>query len=424
MQTFCPYTSGFCAGFIDNPFKKTYNIILEYFSRKRPRCGMGPHTYLYHFSKGRTHGIAAQKVMEEKNMKKATIRDVAKAAGVSQSTVSRVLNNNGYVGEDARRRVEEAVEALHYSPSAIAVCLSKCRSRMIGVIVPQIFAPFFSQMYYIADRIMERYGYRLLLCNSDESLKREKELIDDLLSYKIAALLIVPVDGDEGSNKEYLDHIRSTGTPVVCVDREIEGIQCDGVYIDNYTACYEITKDVLARGYRNIAYMADPPIYRPGRDRLRGFWDACKEFGVTVPQENIFLAPIEDTEPLNAFLHDIACRDDPPKAIINFVRGWDYTMLQALHSAGLRVPEDVYLTGLDDDDTLPNFGYSMQYSLSINDFVKAVAELLIKRAESAEETVPEPERRIFTTHMKPVFERKVTLPKPDAMPTETDKKEK
>lgn len=286
-------------------------------------------------------------------MKKATIRDVAKAAGVSQSTVSRVLNNNGYVGEDARRRVEEAVEALHYSPSAIAVCLSKCRSRMIGVIVPQIFAPFFSQMYYIADRIMERYGYRLLLCNSDESLKREKELIDDLLSYKIAALLIVPVDGDEGNNKEYLNHIRSTGTPVVCVDREIEGIQCDGVYIDNYTACYEVTKDVLARGYRNIAYMADPPIYRPGRDRLRGFRDACKEFGVTVPQENIFLAPIEDEEPLNAFLHDVARRDDPPKAIINFVRGWDYTMLQALHSAGLRVPEDVYLTGLDDDGTLP-----------------------------------------------------------------------
>lgn len=361
--------------------------------------------------------------MEEKNMKKATIRDVAKAAGVSQSTVSRVLNNNGYVGEDARRRVEEAMEALHYSPSAIAVCLSKSRSRMIGVIVPQIFAPFFSQMYYIADRIMERYGYRLLLCNSDESLKREKELIDDLLSYKIAALLIVPVDGDEGSNKAYLDHIRSTGTPVVCVDREIEGIHCDGVYIDNYTACYEVTKDVLARGYRNIAYMADPPIYRPGCDRLRGFRDACKEFGVTVPEENIFLAPIEDTKPLNAFLHDVARRDVPPKAIINFVRGWDYTMLQALHSAGLRVPEDVYLTGLDDDNTLPNFGYSMQYLPSTIDFSETAAKLLIERVEAGN-ALPEPERRIFTTHMKPVFERKVTLPKPDAAPTETDEKEK
>ena len=240
---------------------------------------------------------------------------------------------------------------------------------------------------------------------------------------KIAALLIVPVDGDEGSNKEYLDYIRSSGTPVVCVDREIEGIHCDGVYIDNYTACYEVTKDVLTRGYRNIAYMADPPIYRPGCDRLRGFRDACKEFGVTVPQENIFLAPIEDTKPLNAFLHDVARRDVPPKAIINFVRGWDYTMLQALHSAGLRVPEDVYLTGLDDDNTLPNFGYSMQYLPSMIDFSEAAAKLLIERVETGN-ALPEPERRIFTTHMKPIFERKVTLPKPDAAPAETDGKEK
>ena len=69
----------------------------------------------------------------------------------------------------------------------------------------------------------------------------------------------------------------------------------------------------------------------------------------------------------------------PPKAIINFVRGWDYTMLQALHSAGLRVPEDVYLTGLDDDNTLPNFGYSMQYLPSMIDFSEAAAKLLIER---------------------------------------------
>lgn len=379
---------------------------------------------LYHLSKGRTCGIAAQKSMEENRMKKATIRDVAKAAGVSQSTVSRVLNKNGYVGEDARRRVEEAMEALHYSPSAIAVCLSKSRSSIIGVIVPQIFAPFFSQLYYIADRVAEKYGYRLLLCNSDESLKREKELIDDLLSYKIAALFIVPVDGDEGSNKEYLNHIRSTGTPVVCVDREIEGIHCDGVYIGNYTACYEVTKDVLARGYRNIVYLADPPIYRPGRDRLRGFCDACKEFGVTVPEENIFLAPIEDTDKLNTYLHEIAQRENPPKAIINFVRGWDYTMLQALLSAGLRVPEDVYLVGLDDNGTLPNFGYAMQYSPSTIDFSETAAELLMKRAEHRGAEVPEPEHRVFTTHMKPVFLREVTLPEPEAVPIEIQEKEK
>lgn len=97
--------------------------------------------------------------------------------------------------------------------------------------------------------------------------------------------------------------------------------------------------------------------------------------------------------------------------------------MEALHSAGLRVPEDVYLTGLDDDNTLPNFGYSMQYLPSTIDFSEAAAKLLIERVEAGN-ALPEPERRIFTTHMKPVFERKVTLPKPDAAPTETDEKEK
>ena len=171
----------------------------------------------------------------------ATIRDVAQKAGVSQSTVSRVLNNTGYVSAGTRARVMQAVESLDYSPSAIAVSLSKSRSRIIGVVVPQIFAPFFSELFYTADKIAEQYDYRLLLCNSDASVERERRLIDDLLSYKIAALFITPVDGPGGSNAEYLNSIRRSGIPVVCVDREPAGIACDGVYIDNFGACYEAT---------------------------------------------------------------------------------------------------------------------------------------------------------------------------------------
>ena len=87
--------------------------------------------------------------------------------------------------------------------------------------------------------------------------------------------------------------IRRSGIPVVCVDREPAGIACDGVYIDNFGACYEATREVLARGWRNIAYMADPPVYAPGRQRLRAFETACAEFGVQVPPENRMLAPIE-----------------------------------------------------------------------------------------------------------------------------------
>ena len=85
------------------------------------------------------------------------------------------------------------------------------------------------------------------------------------------------------------------------MDREPEGIACDGVYIDNFGACYEATREVLEHGWRNIAYMADPPIYAPGRQRLQAFEAACREFGAAVPPENRMLAPIEAVQTREAF---------------------------------------------------------------------------------------------------------------------------
>ncbi len=354
--------------------------------------------------------------MGAKGMSKATIRDVAQAAGVSQSTVSRVLNKNGYVSAETLERVHKAVEALNYSPSAIAVSLSRSRSRIIGVIVPQIFAPFFSELFYTADRIAEQYDYRLLLCNSDSNAERERRLIDDLLSYKIAALFITPVDGPGGNNAAYLNSIRQSGTPVVCVDRELAGIECDGVYIDNYNACYEATREVLLRGYRNIAYLADPPIYAPGRQRLQAFEDACKEFGAKVPPENRMLAPIEAWQQRESFLYAVMRRENPPKAIINFSKGWDVSMLRAVTSTGLRVPDEVFLTGLDDEGALQTYGYYTQYAPSTPEVATTAANLLMERALHADGPLPKPVRNALTTHLTSVLRPGTVLPVPDVHP--------
>ncbi|MGN0479184.1 MAG: LacI family DNA-binding transcriptional regulator [Hominenteromicrobium sp.] len=360
--------------------------------------------------------------MGKEKLSRATIRDVARAAGVSQSTVSRVLNKNGYVSAETLERVRKAVKALDYSPSAIAVSLSKSRSRIIGVIVPQIFATFFSQLFYIADRIAEKYDYRLLLCNSDSSVMRERKLIDDLLSYKIAALFIAPVDGPEGSNTEYLNSIRRSGTPVVCVDRELEGIACDGVYIDNFNACYEATCEVLMRGYRNIAYLADPPVYAPGRQRLAGFTAACRAFDAVIPEENVMLAPIEAREKREQFLYTIMHRENPPKAIINFSKGWDHAMLKAVTSTGLRVPEDVFLTGLDDDSVLRDFGYYTDYGPNTQEVSTIAANLLMERVLQADGPIPEPVSRALTTHLTSVLLPGTVLPAPDTDPAIPEEK--
>lgn len=354
--------------------------------------------------------------MNTEKLSKATIKDVAQAAGVSQSTVSRVLNKHGYVSADAAKRVEEAVKALDYSPSAIAVSLSRSRSRIIGGIVPQIFSPFFSELFYVADKIAEKYDYRLILCNSDSSVERERRLIDDLISYKIAALFIVPLDGPQGSNTEYLNSIRRSGTPVICVDRELENIECDGVYIDNFNACYEATREVLLRGYRNIAYLADPPVQAPGRQRLNGFKAACREFGVKVPPENMMLAPIEAKEKRERFLETVMRRENAPKAIINFSKGWDQGMLKAILASGKRVPEDVFLTGLDDDRALNAFGYGMDYRPSSSEVATIAANLLMERVLSDGGALPRPEHHAITTHMASNLHLGIILPEPDDDP--------
>lgn len=353
--------------------------------------------------------------MGTKTLSTATIRDVAQKAGVSQSTVSRVLNKTGYVSAATRARVLRAVESLDYSPSAIAVGLSKSRSRIIGVIVPQIFSPFFSELFYTADKIAEQYDYRLLLCNSDASAERERRLIDDLLSYKIAALFITPVEGPEGGNTAYLNSIRRSGIPVVCVDREPEGIACDGVYIDNFGACYEATREVLEHGWRNIAYMADPPIYAPGRQRLQAFEAACREFGAAVPPENRMLAPIEAVQTREAFLREIVHRAHPPKAIINFSKGWDAAMLRTITSAGLRVPEDIFLTDLDDDGALQAYGYYTNYTPGTPTVATAAANLLMERTLCTG-PLPAPVRNAIRTHLKTFLKPGAALPAPDVPP--------
>lgn len=350
-------------------------------------------------------------------MSKATIRDVARAAGVSQSTVSRVLNKNGYTSLEVQERVKQAAKDLDYSPSPIAVSLSKSRSRMIGVIVPQIFSPFFSELFYAVDKIAEKYEYRLLLCNSDSNVNRERCLIHDLLSYKVAALFIVPVDDDNENNADYLNSIRQSGVPVICVDREPKGIECDGVYLNNYSGCYEITKQILQWGYRNIAYMADPPIYGPGRQRLEGFEAACQEFGVAVPEENKMFAPIEEREIRKNFLHEIVRRKNPPKVILNFSKGWDAMMMQEVMSTGLRVPEDIFLAGLDDDNALQNYGYNMDYRPGIAEISEAATTLLMDRILHAD-VIAAPDRKILDTHLSALLQPHIILPPPDIEPTD------
>src|ERR1700719_4081117 len=159
-----------------------------------------------------------------------TLHEVARRAGVSAMTVSRVVNGRGSVDSETRQRVEEAIQALDYVPNRIARGLISQKTQTIGIIVPDVVNPFFAPVVRGAESAARKAGYRLLLCNSEGDLRLEREYIEDLVSHRVEGLLLAPAS--DRSRTAILPLLRGD-FPVVLVDRSLPDIDCDLVMSDS-----------------------------------------------------------------------------------------------------------------------------------------------------------------------------------------------
>ncbi|MBN1498837.1 MAG: LacI family DNA-binding transcriptional regulator [Spirochaetes bacterium] len=177
------------------------------------------------------------------------IKDVAKAAGVSISTVSRVLSNGEYVSDDVKERVHAAVEALQYRPNRVAQSLRSQKSQIIGLIVADIQNPFFTAVSrYVQDAAYEN-GISVFLCNTDEKADKESQYIDLMHEENVAGIILAPTHQSHSS----INRIINLHIPVVVIDRQVENTSIDSVYIDNTAAAYKLTLHLLENGYRKIS---------------------------------------------------------------------------------------------------------------------------------------------------------------------------
>ena len=140
----------------------------------------------------------------------ATVRDVARKAGVSAMTVSRVVNDRPGVSAETRKRIEAAIAELNYAPSKVAGSLTSQKTELIGMIVPDVSNPFFGPIVRGAEQAARKAGYRLLLCNSESDLRLEKDYVADLVAHRVEGLLIAPV-GDR--SKGHLGRLVQQGFP-------------------------------------------------------------------------------------------------------------------------------------------------------------------------------------------------------------------
>lgn len=314
----------------------------------------------------------------------STIKDVASRAGVSTSTVSRVLNGNGYVSERAKEKILAAIRELEYSPSVMAVSLSKNRMHTIGVIVPDICNSFFSQVFYAASKLAEAHNYRLILCNSDDSIKQEAAAIQDMISYRVSGMIITPVSDKDGTNVDLLKSVQNMGIPVVCVDREMKSVNCDGVFVDNIRGAYEAADLLLREGHRKIAVIAGPLDTIPGRERMIGYKNAMEDWRVSPQPEHMVVADFKSESSYQSTMALLGSAN-PPTAFFTCNNLMTLGCLRAILSSGKRIPDDVALVGFDDIDLLDILGYRISVVSRATTEMGAIAmRLLLDRIGKGE----------------------------------------
>ena len=200
-----------------------------------------------------------------------SIRDVAKIAGVSPATVSRVMNGTANVNEEKRQRVEAAIEKTGFCPNELARALYKKSSKIIGVIVPDIENPFFSELAKAVEDEAFQNGYRMLLCSSGNNAEKEMQNIQMLVQMKADGVIIMTDSADTGKV------LKVCQVPVVLVDRTLQNVNEKAVVkSDHYKGGYLAAEHLVQCGCNKIVCLKEPSGYSSGNERYRGYLAVCE----------------------------------------------------------------------------------------------------------------------------------------------------
>ncbi|HEY63428.1 MAG TPA: LacI family transcriptional regulator [Caldilineae bacterium] len=272
-----------------------------------------------------------------------TIRDVAERAGVAPITVSRVINNSGYVSEETRARVEAAIAELQYVPNSLARSLRFKRTDTLALVLTDITNPFWTTVARGVEDAASSQGFNVILCNTDESEGKQEKYLNVLLQKRVDGFLLVPAR----STPEPIWQIQSQGVPVVVLDRRIPDAQVDIVRGDSEGGAYELTRLLISMGHRRIAMLSGPAEVSTAADRVAGYRRALREAGLPKDLELAYYG--EYTQEGGYRLAQRALAASPPPTALfaanNFIA---IGALRALREAGLRVPDDVSLVSFDE----------------------------------------------------------------------------
>lgn len=279
--------------------------------------------------------------------KKSTIYDVAKIAGVSPSTISRVMNTPEIVAEDTRQKVVNVIKELAYIPNMMAASMPRRRTNYIGLIIPDIANIFFSNLVRGVQDVCEKHGYSVLVVNSDDSQEKEGRYLKLLYSRRMDGVILTAAGyREEEFPEEELSLLKKMN--IVLIDREINGMISPIVKVNNFGGAYSAIKYLLTMGHKKIMYLAGIEGTKTNQEREKGYLAALRE--AHIDWKNELAADFRlDTayQKIIQYWPHLKNSDNLPTAIFAANDLMAIGALKAFAQLKVRVPEDISIIGFD-----------------------------------------------------------------------------
>ncbi|MGF1760292.1 HTH-type transcriptional repressor PurR [Photobacterium sagamiensis] len=281
----------------------------------------------------------------------ATIKDVARMAGVSTTTVSHVINKTRFVAEATQKKVLAAVDELNYAPSAVARSLKCNTTRTIGMLVTKSTNPFFAEVIHGVEEYCYKDGYTLILCNTEGNLSKQRDYLRMLAEKRVDGLLVMCSDIDQ----ELLDLLeRKSDLPMVIMDWGPESPHTDKIQDNAEFGGYIATKHFIEHGHAKIGCLSGHVEKVTCRERLKGFKKAMAEANLVVNDDWILEGDFE-CESAVAAANQYIAMDERPTAIFCFNDIMAMALISTFEQAGIRVPGDISIIGYDNIELAPYF---------------------------------------------------------------------
>ncbi len=276
----------------------------------------------------------------------STIIDIAKAVGVSNSTVSRALNGHSDISDDTKKLVLDMAASLDYQPNLLAYNLAKSRTNTIGMIVPEFFNPFFPNVISGVHEILTKAGYNLTFMQSNESYNTEAANTQAMLANRVDGLLISLTQ--ETNNFDHLAVFEKRGIPMILFNRVCEGINVPKVVVDDFEASFKAVEHLILNGYERIAHLGGPLSLMISQERLRGYKAALEKYGKPVDESMIIHGMLTQQKAriYGQFLLDLPER---PDAIFAVNDSAAIEIMLLAKERGISIPNELGIVGFSDN---------------------------------------------------------------------------